>query len=95
MLVEYTKAPNPAFDAHGLFTELVDKLNEIPDDKQASLNIYSRETGRLWDAYSPIEHLQLYQGSQNVILIDNGWGVYMEVLSEDNEFKLEEIWESE
>ena len=81
------------FDVLKVYLDLLGTLVEHQEaGVQSRLTIHT-PAGQFVEEYDQIEHLGLFRGSDNVLIIDNGYGVYIEEILELHTYKLEVVGE--
>lgn len=70
----------------------LDLLGELVENQEKGVESALKITtspGMLVDEYDPIEMLGLFRGSDNILIIDNGYGVYIEPILKSCTYELE------
>ena len=74
-----------------VFLDLLGTLVENQeDDKISHLEITRTHNGAPYCTYDQIEKLGLFRGSEDLLLIDNGYGVYIEIIHSGLKFEIKE-----
>lgn len=79
------------FDSLNVYLNLFgDLVENQEDDKISHLEITRTHNGAPYCTYDQIEKLGLFRGSEDVLLIDSGYGVYTEIIHSGLKFEIKE-----
>ena len=80
------------FSSLEVFLDLLGTLVENQeDDKISQLEITRTHSGAPYSMYAPVEKIGLFRGSDDLLIIDNGYAVYTEIIHSGLKFEIKEI----
>lgn len=80
------------FSSLEVFLDLLGTLVENQeDDKISQLEITMSYNGAPYSMYDPIEKIGLFRGSEDLLIIDNGYEVYTEIIHDGLKFEIKEF----
>ena len=80
------------FNALDVYLGLLGDLVENQEDgKISKLKVTLAHNGAPHAMYNPVEKLGIFQGSEDLLIIDNGCGVYTEIIDSGLKFEIKEF----